>query len=80
MHISMKRIIRTILKLKWVGDHVRISKYKRIIGKDYVQNWAEKAFVIKKVEKTFQRTYAISGPKGEEIIGTFYKKELQKSN
>ena len=45
----MKRIIRTILKLKWVGDHVRISKYKRIIGKDYVQNWAEKAFVIKKV-------------------------------
>ena len=31
------------------GDHVRISKYKNIFAKRYMQNWSEKDFVIKKI-------------------------------
>ena len=38
-------------KLK-VGDIVRISKYKKIFTKDYVPNWSEEFFVIKKVKNT----------------------------
>ena len=57
---------------------VRISKHKNIFEKDYVPNWFEEAFVIKKVENTFPWTYGISDLKGEEIDGTFFEKEFQK--
>ena len=36
--------------------------------------------MIRKVENTLAWTYIISHLKGEEIIGTFCKKELQKTN
>ena len=32
-----------------VGDNVRITKYKNIFAKDYIPNWSEEDFVIKKV-------------------------------
>ena len=37
-------------------------------------------FVIKNVKNTVPWTYVISDFKGEEIIRTFYEKELQKTN
>ena len=63
-----------------VGDHVRISKYNNIFAKVYTPNWSEEVSVIKKVKNTVPWTYAINDLNGEEIIGTFYEKELQKTN
>ena len=63
-----------------VGDHVRISKYKNIFAKGYTPNWSEEDFVIKEVKNTVPWTYAISDLNGKKIIGTFYEKELQKTN
>ena len=63
-----------------VGDHVRISKYKNIFAKGYMPNWSEEVFVIKKVKNTVPWTYVINDLNGEEITGTFYEKELQKTN
>ena len=63
-----------------VGDHVRISKYKNIFAKGYTPNWSEDVFVIKKVKNTVPWTYVINDLNGEEIIGIFYEKELQKIN
>ena len=63
-----------------VGDHVRISKYKNIFAKGYTPNWSEEVFVIKKVKNTVPWTYVINDLNGDEIIGTFYEKELQKTN
>ena len=63
-----------------VGDRVRISKYKNIFAKGYTPNWSEEVFVIKKVKNTVSWTYVINDLNGEEIIGTFYEKELQKTN
>ena len=63
-----------------VGDHVRISKYKNIFAKRYIPNWSEEVFVAKKVRNTVPWTYVINNPNDEEIIGTFYEKELQKTN
>ena len=63
-----------------VGDRVRISKYKNIFAKWYMPNWSEEVFVIKKVKNTVPWTYVINYLNGEEIIGTFYEKELQKTN
>ena len=61
-----------------VGDHVRISKYQNIFAKGYTPNWSEEVFVIKEIKNTVPWTYVINDLNGEEIIGTFYEKELQK--
>ena len=66
-------------KLK-VDDHIRISKYKNIFTKGYTPNWSEKVFVVSKIKNTVPWTYVINDLNGEEIIGTFYEKELQKTN
>ena len=63
-----------------VGDHVRTSKYKNIFAKVYMPNWSEEVFVIKEVKNTVPWTYVINDLTGEEITGTFYEKELQKTN
>ena len=63
-----------------VGDRVRISKYKNIFAKGYMPNWSEEVFVIKKVKNTVPWTYVIDDLNGEEIIGSFYEKELQKTS
>ena len=63
-----------------VGDHIRISKYKNIFAKGYAPNWSEEDFVISKVKNTIVLTCIISDLICEEIDGTFYKKELQKTN
>ena len=63
-----------------VGDRVRISKYKNIFAKGYMHNWSEEVFVIKKVKNALPWTYVINDLNGEDIIGTFYEKELRKTN
>ena len=56
-----------------------MSKSKNIFAKVYALNWSEEDFVIKDVKKLCLR-HATSDLNGEEIIGDFYKKELQKTN
>ena len=63
-----------------VSDHVRISKYKNIFAEGYTPNWSEKVFVITKVQNTVPWIYIISDLIDEEIVGTFYEKELQKAS
>ena len=57
-----------------------MSKYKNIFAKGFVLNWSEKVFVITKIKNTVPWTYIIIDLKGKEIVGTFYKKELQKTD
>ena len=59
-----------------VVDYLRTSKYKNILAKSCTPNWSEKVFVIKRVKNTVPSTYVISYLNHEEIVGTFYKKEL----
>ena len=63
-----------------VGDHVRISKYKNIFAKGYAPNWSEEIFVVKKIQNTVPWTYVICDLNDEETVGSFYEKELQKTN
>ena len=63
-----------------VGGRVRISKYKNIFAKGCTPNYSEKVFVIKQVKNTVPWTYVVNYLNGEEIMGTFYEKELQKTN
>ena len=64
-----------------IGNIDRISKYKNTFAIGYTPKWSEDVFVIKKVKDTVPWTYVINfvnDLNGEEIVGTFYKKKLQK--
>ena len=63
-----------------IGAHVRISKYKNIFAKGYTPNWSEKFFVVSKIKIAVPWTCVFNYLNGKEIIGTFYEKELQKTN
>ena len=76
---SIKEVNDKDSKFK-VGDHVRISKYKNIFAKGYTPNQSEEVFVIKRVKNTVPQTYVINDLNGEEIIGKFYEKEVQKTS
>ena len=63
-----------------IGYHVRISKYKNIFAEGHTPNWSEEIFVIKEIKNTVSWAYVINDLKGGEIIGTFYEKEMQKTD
>ena len=62
-----------------VGDRVRISKFKNIFAKGYTPNWSREIFIVNKINDTVPYTYNIKDLNDEEIIGSFYDRELQKS-
>ena len=75
----MKIQIKKNPKFK-IADNVTISKYKNIFAKGYTSNWPEERFMINKIKNTVPWAYAISDLNGEEITGSFYEKELQKTS
>ena len=62
-----------------IGDKVRISKKKKTFEKGYTTRWTEEIFTITKINHTSPVTYKIADLNGEEIDGTFYEPELQKT-
>jgi len=62
------------------GDKVRILKKKRLFEKGFTPNWTEEVFTISKIQRTNPVTYKITDYNGEEIQGTFYEQELQKTS
>ena len=63
-----------------IANHVQISSYKNIFAKGYAPNWPEEVFIISKTKNTVPWSWVIMDKIGEEIVGTFYEKELQKTN
>ena len=62
-----------------VGDRVRISKFKNIFAKGYTPNWSREIFIINKIDDTVLYTYNLKDLSDEEILGSFYDRELQKT-
>ena len=63
-----------------IGDKVRISKKKKTFEKGYTTRWTEEIFTITKINRTSPVTYKIADLNGEEIEGSFYEPELQKTS
>ena len=53
---------------------------KIYFAKVYAPNWSEEIFIVKKIKNTVPWTYEINDLNGDEIVGSFYEKELQKTN
>ena len=62
-----------------IGDKVRISRTKSTFEKGYLPNWSEQLYMINKVQSTTPITYKLKNLLGEDIEGSFYQQELQKS-
>lgn len=64
-----------------IGDKVRISLHKRLFEKGATANWSEEIFEISNVLVTKRPiVYKIKDLAGEELEGTFYRQQLQKTN
>ena len=59
---------------------LEFQNIKSFLLKDIPPNWSEEVFVIYKIKNAVPWTCAISDLNGEEITGSFYEKELQKTN
>ena len=57
-----------------VGDRVRISKFKNIFAKGYSE-----IVIVNKVNDIVPCTYNLKNLNDEEILGSFYDRELQKT-
>lgn len=62
-----------------VGDRVRITVKKDIFSNKYRRNWTTEIFEVYQVVNTAPVTYKIKDLFGENILGSFYIQELQKS-
>ena len=62
-----------------VDDRVRISKFKYIFAKGYTPNWSGEIFIVDKVNDTVPYMYNLKDLNDEEILGSFYDRELQKT-
>ena len=77
--VLLKKLMIKILNLKLLI----ILEYriiKKTFAKRYTPNLSEEVFAIKKFKSTIPWAYVINDLNGKEIIGTFYEKELQKTN
>ena len=63
-----------------VGDKVRISVQKSLFTKGATANWSEEIFQVRNVKTTTDPiVYELRDLAGEDVKGTFYKEQLQKT-
>ena len=79
-NLYLKKVQKRFKEAKYkVGDKVRISKKKNIFEKGFTINWSDKIYTVTEILKTLPPTYKIKDDR-EEIKGTFYEQELQKTS
>ena len=77
--ILKKKLMTKILNLM-LAIVSEFLNTKIFLLKDTHQIGLKKFFVVSKIKNTVPWTYVINDLNGEEIIGIFYEKELQKAN
>jgi len=77
-HTLYGKTIEVPIRYKFsVGDHVRISKTKKIFDKGYLPNWTTEIFVISERLPRRPPVYRLHDLQGEILGGIFYEEELQ---
>jgi hypothetical protein len=80
LYIDSKNATNPPKKFKFnIDDIVRISSIRKAFQRYYSEHWTNELFIIKKREM-YQNIpiYTLTDYSGEDILGTFYEKELQK--
>ena len=71
---------KTLTRKFSIGDNFRITKKNNVFDNGYTQRWTGEVFKISKIQLTIPVTYKITYYNGEEIQGSFYEQELQKTS
>ena len=61
-----------------IGDIVRISRSKGVFEKGYTTNWSEEYFTVDRRLMRRPPTYRLRDLNGEQLLGVFYEREMQK--
>ena len=61
-----------------VGDHVRISKYKKIFAKGYTPNWSEEVFAVSKIKIQFHGHIFLMTSRTKKLLEHFMKKNCRR--
>ena len=62
-----------------IGDVVRITKARGAFKRGFTPNWSRELFKVKRIDNYQRPTcYHLVDLAGEDILGVFYRKELQK--
>ena len=80
MKISIKKILNLKLVIMLELGNINTFLLKDILSQGYTPNWPEEVFVVSKIKNTVPWIYVVSDLNGEEITGTFYEKDLQKTS
>ncbi|XP_065652802.1 uncharacterized protein LOC136080120 [Hydra vulgaris] len=64
----------------YIDDRVRINKKKTTFEKGYTPRWTDEVFTVSKIQFTDPPTYKFTDDNNEEIQGTFYVQEMQKTD
>ena len=54
------------------------NKFKNIFAKGYTPNWSKEIVIVNKINDTVPWTYSLKDLNDEEVIGSFFDRELQK--
>ena len=57
---------------------MRISEVRRQFKRGYLPSWTEELFTVCCVTRTIPITYVLKDDHSEELLCTFYQKEIQK--
>jgi transposase InsO family protein len=76
-HIRKKPASRIKFKYQ-VGDHVRFTEVRDVFRKGYRQGWSKEVYVVDKQSPRDPVVYRLKDLEGEDVIGSFYERELQK--
>ncbi|XP_065642380.1 uncharacterized protein LOC136074011 [Hydra vulgaris] len=63
-----------------IGDRVRITKKKGTFEKGYTPKWNEEVLTVSQTLFSDPPTYKITDDNDEELQGTFYEQEMQKTD
>ena len=75
--IRIKKQLKTLKHDKFlIGDKVRITSYKNVFSKGYVNNFTSSPFTIIRKSINTPRMYTLTDQNGELIEGRFYAQEL----
>jgi len=78
--VSKAKIVRKPFRFK-VGDRVRITYIRNTFNREYDEKWTGKIFeIFQRILRGGLPVYRIKDFNDEEIKGTFYQSELQKTD
>lgn len=78
LNLFPNKVSKSKIKLE-ISDRVRIKKLRKTFDNKFNSNWTREIFIVTEILNTNPITYKIKDLNNENIEGSFYNEELQKT-